>query len=224
MKKKNKHKVRIYNDSKDLPFCNYKRIVQTGDFYYMVKGYEPGDTISVDLKELEDRFNAIEEDYAMSINGKNGDVVLYGNHAIAINEFNKFNIIVQLIDLTIKSIEIRAFVGLPESEELNSQNIKNLLQDFKVQKSGDIYKQRVFVNNKLEKLKNQISKLESQINKVVEEKNVTEIDIEEQFVSVCLGLEKPVDDTKITLYQYGLMVKALIRRVEELNKIKTNAR
>jgi len=35
---------------------------------------------------------------------------------------------------------------------------------------------------------------------------------------VCLGLEMHVDENKITLYQYGIMVKTLIKKIESLNK------
>ncbi|MGV2452432.1 UNVERIFIED_CONTAM: hypothetical protein POZ17_19670 [Ralstonia mannitolilytica] len=224
MKKQIKHKIRFYQDSKDLPFCNYKRIVQTGDLYFMVKGYEPGDVITLDANLLKEKFDEIEEDYATSMNVKNHDVIIYGQHAIATNEFNKYNIILHLIELTIRGTEIRTFHKLPESEDLNAYTIKDLLKDFKIQKSDDLYKQREFVLNKIEKIKNELLKIESQIKKADAERKDSEFEIEEQFVSVCLGLEIPVDDTKISLYQYGLMVKALIKRVEEINKMNSHAR
>ncbi len=224
MKTLNKNKVRIYQDSKDLPFCNYKRIVQTGDFYFMVKGYQAGDVIKIDKNKLKEQFDKIEEDYATSMNVKNNDVVLYGEHATVTNECNKYNIILQLIELTIRSTEIREYHKLPKSEDLNHHKFKELLKDFKVQKTDDLYKQRQFIQNKIEKLKNQLAKLEGQIQKEDSDKKESEFDIEEQFVSVCLGLEIPVDDTKISLYQYGLMVKALIKRVEEINKLNNHVR
>ncbi len=224
MKKQLENKIRFYQDSKDLPFCNYKRIVQTGDFYFMIKGYESGDIVNLDSNLLKGRFESIEEDYATSLNVKNHDVIIYGQHAIATNEFNKYNIILHLIELTIRSTEIRAYHKLPVSEDLNAGTIKDLLKDFKVQKSYDLYKQREFVQNKIEKIKNELLKLDSQIKKENAERKESEFDIEEQFVNVCLGLEIPVDDTKISLYQYGLMVKALIKRVEEINKMNSHAR
>lgn len=189
-----------------------------------IKGYEPGDNIDLDINTLKDKFQEIEEDYAASMNVKNHDVIIYGQHAIATNEFNKYNIILQLIELTIRSTEIRKYHNLPESKDLNPEIIKELLMGFKVQKSDDLYEQRRFVQNKIEKLKNQLSKLESQIKKEDSNKKDSEVDIEEQFVSVCLGLEIPVDDTRISLYQYGLMVKALVKRVEEINKLNRHAR
>lgn len=192
----------------------------------MIKGYEEGDEIDgdIDEKALKESFDAIEEDFAMSMNIKDQDVIMHGQYAIATNEFNKYNTILLLIELTIRSSEMRQCNKLPESEELNLNAIKDLLKDFKIQKSDDIYKQKDFVKNKIEKINNHISKLEGQLKKIDKESEKSEFDIEEQFVSVCLGLEIPVDDSKISLYQYGFMVKSLLKRVEELNKINSHVR
>lgn len=222
--KKKKNKIRVYQDSKEIPFCIYKRIVQTGDFLYMVKGYEKGDDVRVSKKKLQNLFYEIEEDYASSINIKNEAIVLTGQMYIAVNERNKLINILSLIALTIKTISIRSFHELPDSEILNKESIKLFLQDVKVQKSSDLTKQSGYVKNKIEKYTNQIQLLETQLKKIEEDQEKSQYDIEEQFVNVCLGLEIPVDDKNITLYQYGLMVKALVSRVEEMNKIKSNAR
>ncbi|WP_185273827.1 hypothetical protein [Chryseobacterium indologenes] len=222
---KNNNKIRVYQDSKELPFWNYKRIVQTGDFFYMVKGYEPGDEIEVDIKDLKNKFDDIEEDYATSMNVKNQDILTHGELAIAKHEVNKYIIILNQIDLLIKCTKIRQAAGLPESEEFNHSMIKELLLEFKVQKSDDLFKQRQFIENKIEKYNNQILKLESQISRKNEESNNEEFDIDEQHVNVCVGLEMSVDmGANITLYQYGVMIKTLIRKNEELNKLNSNAR
>lgn len=248
MKKLSKN-IRIYQDSKEIPFLNYKRIVQTGDFYYMVKGYEPGDVFNENLMEsLKDKFQEIEEDYAASINTKNSDVLMYGEVAIITNELNKFNILLLFVEQAIKAQELRTklqellnefkegdneaeqgelemliTLSSVEHSEFDRSDIKDLIADFKVQKSDDLYKQKQFIQNRLDKLNNQLLKLNSQIEKAKEKQDDSDFDIEEQFVSVCLGLEIPVDDTKITLFQYGLMVKALVSRVEEINKMNRNA-
>lgn len=253
MKRNKTNNIKIFQDSKTLPFSIYKRIAQTGDFLYMVKGYEPGDNVKVDKEHLKDKFNEIEEDYATSMNTKNSEVLMYGEIATVTNEFNKYNILLLFIDEAIKCTELRLKLqdqlsemvvqlieeesfeeanevinlmeeSYPEKSEFTNVQIKELLKDFKVQKSDDLYQQRQLIQNKLDKLNNQLEKLKSQLKKKDGDQENAEFDIEEQFVSVCLGLEIPVDDTKITLYQYGLMVKALIKRVEELNKLNSHAR
>lgn len=253
MKKKKIHSVNLYQDSKELPFCIYKKIVQTGNFLYLIKDYNPSSRISVNIDLLKEKFEEIEEDYATSMNIKNTDVTMYGEVAIATNEFNKYNILLLFTEEAIKCQELRlklkvqleeVISDLLENEELeeaeevklllesflaensdfNSNDIKDLLKDFKIQKSDDLYKQRSFIQNKLDKLNNQILKLNNLIEAKEADQDNKEFDIEEQFVSVCLGLELPVDDKNITLYQYGFMVKALIKRVEEINKMKRDVR
>lgn len=249
MRKKKINNVQIYQDSKELPFCIYKKIVQTGNFFYLIKGYDPISRISVKVEVLKDKFQDIEEDYANSMNMRNADVTIYGEIAIATNEFNKYNIILLFVEQAIRAQELRLklqellqdlkdqgqkedvdhinmllALSSTEHSDFDSSDIKELLNDFKVQKSDDLYKQRQFIQNKLDKLNNQILKLNSQIETKNADQDNSEFDIEEQFVSVCLGLELPVDDTKISLYQYGIMVKALIKRVEELNKLKSHVR
>lgn len=253
MRKTQKNNVKIYQDSKELPFCIYKRIVQSGDFFYMIKGYEPGDNVKMEIDVLQDKFNEIEEDYANSMNGKNTDVLMYGEIASITNEFNKYNILLLFVEEAIRCQELRSKLqaqlnelmtdlleegkhedvehikvlielASEENSDYNSSDIRDLLKDFKVQKSDDLYKQKQFIQNKLDKLNNQLLKLNSQIKIKESDKSNSEFDIEEQFVSVCLGLELPVDDTKISLYQYGFMVKTLIKRVEELNKMKNHGR
>ncbi|MBS7112617.1 MAG: hypothetical protein KH100_15650 [Dysgonomonas mossii] len=248
MKTKKEHKIRIYQDSKELPFLNYKRIVQTGDFYYMVKGYEPGDEVEIDVNTLEDKFHDLEEEYARSMNMKSTDVVLYGEIAIVTSEFNKYNLLIMFIEEGIRIHELRSSIidelnrlfedfkedketmedlelllktVSPDYSEFSLNDVEELVDGFKIQKSDDIYKQKVLVQNRLDKLNNQLLKLKSQVKKTDDEQN--EFDIEEQFVNVCIGLETPVNDKHITLYQFGKMVKALIDRSEEINKMKRNA-
>ncbi|MDR3026063.1 hypothetical protein [Chryseobacterium sp.] len=249
MKPKN-NKIRIYQDSKEIPFLNYKRIVQTGDFYYMVKGYEPGDIIKVDEDVLKLKFKEVEEDYAASINTKNSDVLMYGEIAVVTNEFNKFNILFLFVEQAIKAQELRAklqelinefieddneeeagelemllTLSSMEHSEFDSSDIKDLLKDFKVQKSDDLYKQRQHIQNRLDKLNNQLLKLNSQLEKSKESRidSDSDLDIDEQYISVCIGLEMHVDPKLISLYEFGIMVKSLMKKVDEQNKI-ANAR
>ncbi|WP_278494946.1 hypothetical protein [Chryseobacterium arthrosphaerae] len=250
MKNSKKNKIRIYQDSKELPFLNYKRIVQTGDFYYMIKGYEPGDDVDADINSLEDMFHDLEEEYAQSMNMKSNDVVLHGEIAIATSEFNKYNLLLMFIEEGIRIHELRSGIinelnllledfkedketinelelllktVSPELSEFNINDMKELVGDFKVPKSDDIYKQRELIQNRLDKINNQLLKLKSQMKKSDDEIESSEFDIEEQFVNVCIGLETPVNDKNITLYQFGKMVKALMNRADELNKMNRNA-
>src|SRR5687768_6952304 len=116
MKTKIKHK--IYQDSKEIPFWNYKRIDQTGDYLFMIRGYESGDEVyGIDIEELKAKYEAIEQDYAVSINMKNEEIQQYGQMAVSQNEVNRCILIVKIIDLFIRTTHIRDSADLDPSEE-----------------------------------------------------------------------------------------------------------
>ncbi|MGH1520531.1 hypothetical protein [Chryseobacterium sp. JK1] len=211
--KKKKNKIRIYQDSKDLPFWNYKRIVQTGDFFYMIKGYNSGDEIEYDLTELESKYDSIIQDYVISQNTKNEDIINYSNCLIAANEIEKLKIVIKIIDLVIDRNEKKKVLGL----EFDNRVIDELLQNVKVQRSDDLEIQKQKILDKIQKFKNQLEKSKSIIEKK-ESNNDEDYDIDEQYISVCLGLEMHVDEKLISLYQYGVMVKMLVKKVESINK------
>ena len=68
-----------------------------------------------------------------------------------------------------------------EHSEFDSSDIKDLLADFKVQKSDDLYKQRQFIQNRLDKLNNQLLKIKNQLEKSKENNVESDFDIEEQI-------------------------------------------
>ncbi|AZB01294.1 hypothetical protein EG359_17470 [Chryseobacterium joostei] len=218
-KTKKNNKVKFYQDSKELPFWNYKRIVQTGDFLYMVKGYEFGDEIIIDKEELENKFDSILQDYVLSQNSKNEEITNYCNYLIAINEIRKLEIIVEIIDRITESNEKKKSLGIEPDYSI----VKELLQKVKVQKSDDISIQRQKVLDKIQKYKNQAEKSKLAIENA-ENDNSSDYDIDEQYIGVCLGLEMHVDPKLISLYEYGVMVKMLVSKVETINKSNQNAR
>lgn len=207
--------IKTYKDSKELPFYNYKRIIQTGDFLYMIKGYDGEEYPEVDLENLKTDFDSITEDYVLSINSKSEDIVKYSRILSATNEINKLSIIIDFINHKQKCNNIREALGL----EIDNSEIYDLLSLIKVQKSDDLEVQKTYLESKIQKYKNDIAKEESGLKKIQSNNDSEDSDLDEQFMSVCLGLEMHVDEKKISLYQYGVMVKLLIKKVESLNKI-----
>lgn len=210
--------IKIYQDSKELPFWNYKRIIQTGDFLYMIKSYESGDEIEADKKFLEEQFNKVVEDYVISINTKNEEISDYGKYASASNEINKLSLIIDIISTKQIANAIRESLDW----KIDNSDIKDLLSDVKVEKSDDLEIQKQKLLSKIEKYKNDILQIKSRLEK--KEKSNEEVDIDEQFISVCIGLELHPDENRISLYQYGIMVKSLIKKVESLNKVHNHGR
>ena len=215
--------IKIYQDSKEIPFWNYKRIDQTGDYLYMIKGYEAGDQIEADIEALKAKYEEIEQDYAVSINVKNEDIVKYGQMAVSIHEFNKYTLILKMIDLVLETTLAREYMGLDPSEEFNEALIFDMLKGFKIAKCDNLPDQRDKVLEKIDKHKNQIAKLEKELKKD-DVSDSSEFDLTEQFVSLQVGLEMPIDDKQISLYEFGLYVKKLIERVEQSNKMMKNVR
>jgi hypothetical protein len=206
------NKIKTYKDSRDFPFWNYKRVMQTGDFFYVIKGYESGDEVEVEVSEMESLFNSIVEDYVMATNSKNEEILLYGRYLSANNELNKLSVIYNIIVLKQKSDVVGA--------DISMEDIKSVLETIKIQKSDDLEKQKQIISTKIEKYKNDIAKIKNQLEKDNPE-NKEELDIDEQFINVCNGLEMQYDENKISLYQYGVMMKILIKKIDSIKKSNT---
>lgn len=223
-KAQTKTKLKIYQDSKEIPFWNYKRIDQTGDYFYMIRGYESGDEVpDVDLDELKAKYEEIEQDYAISINMKNEEVLQYGQIAVAQNEMNRYQLMIKMIDLCLKTQELSDSMGVTTSEDFNEQTIRELLKHFKVQKCESLTEQRQKLVEKVEKHKNNIEKLKSSINKN-EVTDSGDFNLTDQFICLQMGLEMQIDDKQISLYEFGLYVKRLIEKVEATNKALKNGK
>lgn len=221
MKTKTKHK--IYQDSKEIPFWNYKRIDQTGDYLFMIRGYESGDEVTgIDLEELKNKYEAIEQDYAVSINMKNEEIQQYGQMALSQNEVNRCVLIVKIIDLFIRTAYIRANTGMDPSEELNEELVRDLIKQFKIEKCESLIDQRQKFLDRIEKHTNQINKIKNSLQKP--ENNPDDFNLTDQLISLQLGLEMQIDDKQISLYEFGLYMKKLVEKVEASNKLLRNVR
>ena len=209
------NKIKTYKDSKDFPFWNYKRVMQTGDFFYIIKGYEYGDEVEVNISEMEVLFNSIVEDYLISTNSKNEEILLYGRYLSANNEMNKLSVIYNIIILKQKG----DVVGV----DISIEDIKSVLETIKIQKSDDLERQKEIISIKINRYKNDIEIIKSQIEKYNNEEG-EKIDIDEQFINVCNGLEMQYDENKISLYQYGVMMKILIKKIDSIKKSNNHGR
>lgn len=214
--------MKIYKDSKELPFLIYKKIMQTGDFLYMIKGYEDGDEVEADPEKLsvlktrlEDKFNDLITDFVISINGISEEMTNHVNHTIATLEYNKLTLILNIIDLLIKSNELLNESTINKEDE---SILNELLEGVKVARSPEI---KILRQNIVEK----ISVYESNLLKYKEimessKESEQENDLDKQFINVCLGLEIPFpDESKISLYQFSIMIDKVVEKAKALEKI-----
>ena len=190
----------------------FERISTTGNFFYMIKGYDEGDDVEADKDEMELKYNEIVQDYVFSMNGKNIDIALYGKIAHAKNEVYKLAIILSIIDLKIQENKLRKKVNLEE----NNAIIKELLSAVKVEKSDDLEKQKSLILRKIEKYKNEISEAAKKIQK--DEPTGEPADINDIVVSVGIILERDIDMDKVTLYQFGKLQEFAEKKIEKMAK------
>lgn len=208
--------IRIYRDSKELPLRVYERIETTGDFFYMVKGYDIGDVVDYDIALLEEKFNEVVEDFVISVNTKNIDIIQYGKLAYSKAEMLKLSAIYDIIELKQKEKILSDKVGL----ETDTEVLKRLLNLVKIQRSDDLEEQKNFIKLKIEKYNNEISEALKKLEKNKGEKDDEEHNINDIVVNVELILERQIDMDKTTLYQFGKLQYFAHKKIEKLSKDK----
>lgn len=208
--------IRIYRDSKELPLRVYERIETTGDFFYMVKGYDIGDVVDYDIALLEEKFNEVVEDFVISVNTKNIDIIQYGKLAYSKAEMLKLSAIYDIIELKQKEKILSDKVGL----ETDLEVLKRLLNLVKIQRSDDLEEQKNFIKLKIEKYNNEISEALKKLEKNKGEKDDEEHNINDIVVNVELILERQIDMDKTTLYQFGKLQDFAHKKIEKLSKDK----
>lgn len=206
--------MRIYKDSKELPLFNYERMLETKNFLYMIKGYQDGDNISFDTKELESKFNEIVQDFVVSLNAKSMDIVNYGNIQRYSVEMVKLKALLNVINATAEVNKIRRKRGI----SVDNSNILDLLNLFKIPKSDDLQKQAEIITARIDKFQNDINHIASKI-KQEDNDQESEVDINEIITNVELILERTIDLEKTSLYRFGIMQEQAVKKIEQMNKI-----
>jgi len=206
--------MRIYKDSKELPLFNYERMLETKNFLYMIKGYQDGDNVSFDTKELESKFNEIVQDFVVSLNAKSMDIVNYGNIQRYSVEMVKLKALLNVINATAEVNEIKRKRGV----SVDNSNILDLLNLFKIPKSDDLKKQAEIITARIDKFQNDINHIASKI-KQEDNDQESEVDINEIITNVELILERTIDLERTSLYRFGIMQEQAVKKIEQMNKI-----
>ena len=206
-----KYKCKTYKDSKEFPLENFERISSTGNFLYMIKGYDEGDETEANIDEMEALFNEVVKDYVISLNARNFDIVQHGKINASKIDLMKFILAREIIILQIKYLELGG---------IESENINELLINLKIQKKPDLYLQIEIIDRKIDKLQNDISEAEAKIKKNNPEEKKDESDINEIITNVELILERSIDLQKTSLYRFGIMQNQARKKIEQINKNK----
>ena len=205
------NKFKTYKDSKEFPLENFERISSTGNYFFMIKGYEDGDETEANTDEMEALFNEVVKDYVVSLNARNFDIVQHGKINASKIDLMKFILAREIIVLQIKYLELGG---------IESENINELLINLKIQKKPDLYLQIEIIDRKIDKLQNDISEAEAKIKKNNPEENKEESDINEIITNVELILERSIDLQKTSLYRFGIMQNQARKKIEQINKSK----
>ena len=204
--------MKYYKDSKEFPLFNYIRIVDTKDFFYVIKGYDGEAIEGADIKECEEKFNEIVKDFVSETNNYNKKVTM-------LSKIEKMKI--QIINLSLLTDFLSLIENYNKLAEKNGlpylkQEYEELIQGFKIQKKDNISSQKDIIQSKVNFYIRQINELSDKITKDNLEEE--EIDINEVVINVALSLETVIDVEKTTLYQFGIYQKLAIKKAEQLNK------
>ena len=209
--------MKLYKDSKELPLFNYERITETGDYNYMIKGYD-GEELekNEDLqKELKSKFNDIIREYSISINAKTNDLLMLGSTEIAKINFIKFTTLLAIVEMKERQNALRQEMGLPEHWE----DMKEALAQIKIRKSDNLQEQKKYIEERIAMWQTNLDKAMQNIeNNKKEAQDKEPANINDAIVSIEMILERTIDLNKTSLYRFGKMQEMAIKKVELHNK------
>lgn len=205
--------MRVYQDSKELPLFNFERIMETGDYFYLLKDYENSPEIkekeAEKEQELKEKFNEIIKDYNLSINAKNGEILNIGSVELAKINLLKFSTLLDLIILKEKENELRKISELEEDWE----DVDILLSQIKIRRSKDIDEQKKYISERIDMWRNNLEKAmkkqEAENDKKEANSNINDI-----IVNVEIILERSIDLHKTSLYRFGKLQEIAIKKIE----------
>ncbi|MDV3749309.1 hypothetical protein CMU21_15865 [Elizabethkingia anophelis] len=210
-------KLRPYKDCKEFPLSSYERIEATGDYFYMLKGYDanPDDDVEGYTQEsLKEAFEEIVSDYIISINHKDMDFVYMGKIQAARMDKLKYDALANIITKIIKLNELSEKSGVG----LEDFGLSELLVEFQIKKSKDLNEQLQIINERIETLDNEINENAAKIDKEKEE-NKEQLSINDVIAGVELILEISIDMQKTSLYIFGKKQEQAKNKIDQLTKI-----
>lgn len=209
-------KNKIYKDSKELPLFNYERIKETGDFFYMVKGYDQTEEITgINKEELEGLFNEIIREFAVSLNDRSLDIINNAKAQKSYLEIARLEALYNIVVLKIHANHLRIRMGV----DIDNYNIYELLKTIKIPKADNLQEQAEIISQRIAKHQNDLSVALEKIKQGEANKDQRPQDINETITNVELILERTIDLEKTTLYRFGIMQKQALKKIEQISQI-----
>ena len=207
-------KIRIYRDSKEIPVRIIERIETTGDFFYMIKGYDYGDEPKADLEQLKKQFEDIFENFIIEINSKHIDIVQYGKIASASLELDLLMIVYQFILLKIREIKI----SFSLNREVDLSVLDDMLSNLKIQKHNDLEKQLEIIEARINKNKNAIEDAKGKLKLNEKDTKAEKQSVYDILINVGIILDKQLNPEVVTLYELGKLQELAIKKIEAEQK------
>ena len=207
-------KIRIYRDSKEIPVRIIERIETTGDFFYMIKGYDYGDEPNADVNLLKKQFEDIFENFIIEINSKHIDIVQYGKIASASLELDLLMVVYQFISLKIQEIKI----SFSLNREVDLSVLDGMLSNLKIQKHNDLEKQLEILEARINKNKNAIEDAKGKLKLNEKDKKTEKQSIYDILINVGIILDKQLNPEVVTLYELGKLQELAIKKIEAEQK------
>ena len=207
-------KIRIYRDSKEIPVRIIERIETTGDFFYMIKGYDYGDEPNADVNQLKKQFEDIFENFIIEINSKHIDIVQYGKIASASLELDLLMIVYQFIVLKIREIKI----SFSLNREVDLSVLDDMLSNLKIQKHNDLEKQLEIIEARINKNKNAIEDAKGKLKLNEKDKKAEKQSVYDILINVGIILDKQLNPEVVTLYELGKLQELAIKKIEAEQK------
>ena len=208
------NKIRTYRDSKEIPVRIIERIETTGDFFYMIKGYDYGDEPNADVNQLKKQFEDIFENFIVEINSKHIDIVQYGKIASASLELDLLMIVYQFILLKIREIKISSNLN----REVDLSVLDDMLSNLKIQKHNDLEKQLEILEARINKNKNIIEDAKGKLKLNEKDTKVEKQSIYDILINVGIILDKQLNPEVVTLYELGKLQELAIKKIEAEQK------
>ena len=207
-------KIKIYRDSKEIPVRIIERIETTGDFFYMIKGYDYGDDPNADVNQLKKQFEDIFENFIVEINSKHIDIVQYGKIASASLELDLLMIVYQFILLKIREIKISSILN----RDVDLSVLEDMLSNLKIQKHNDLEKQLEILEARINKNKNIIEDAKGKLKLNEKDTKAEKQSIYDILINVGIILDKQLNPEVVTLYELGKLQELAIRKIEAEQK------
>lgn len=205
--------IKIYKDSKEFPLENFERIESTGNYFYMIKGYDDGDEVDVSIEEMEAKYKELVQEYVVSLNSKNFDIVNISKVTQKKVDAGTLILLYDMIVLKIKSNEMRIQLGL----EVDNSDVFEVLPTIQIKKFQDLNKVLVFIKNRLERIENDISEIESKLEK--RDESEEKVDVNIIITNVEQVLERSINMKEVSLYRFGIMQDMAKKKIEKLNQM-----